>query len=48
MTERNVEIGDKFMVSWRNGQKYVGEIIEIRPVRRIRDTSVGTQLATSG
>ena len=29
-----LEIGSKYMVTWRNGQKHPAEIIEKRPARK--------------
>lgn len=33
-----IEIGDKYLIAWRNGQSQVGEIIEKRLSRRYRDS----------
>lgn len=33
----SVNIGDMYHVSWRNGSKHIGEVIEKRPLKSIRD-----------
>lgn len=42
-SKRTVEVGERYMIQWRNGQFVPGDIIETRPVKK-RDT---TQQATS-
>eukprot|EP01036_Dinobryon_divergens_P022507 gene22507-30768_t len=36
-----IDVGEKYLISWRNGSKHLGEIIEIRPLKRIRESSDG-------
>lgn len=36
---RGIEVGEKYHISWRSGAKHVGEIIEIRPLKRLRDNN---------
>lgn len=31
---RNIEIGERYLVTWRNGQKILGDIIEMRPIKK--------------
>lgn len=37
--ERRIELGERYMVAWRNGQKHPGDIIEIRPLKSGKDSS---------
>lgn len=34
-----IESGDRYMVQWRNGQWHIGDIVGIRPIKRIREDS---------
>jgi hypothetical protein len=34
-----IDVGEKYLISWRNGSKHLGEIIEIRPLKRLRESS---------
>ena len=34
-----IDVGEKYLISWRNGSKHLGEIIETRPLKRIRESS---------
>lgn len=48
--KRIVEIGERYMIGWRNGEKYPGDIIEIRLMKRFRiHTSIpsGLELSSS-
>ena len=35
METRNVEIGERYMVAWRNGQKQAGDVIERRAFKKV-------------
>jgi histone acetyltransferase MYST1 len=37
MQGKVIEVGDKFLVEWKNGQKHPGEVIEIRPNKAYRE-----------
>lgn len=39
-SEKHIEIGEKYMAVWRNGIKQPVEIIEIRPTKKVRETSM--------
>jgi histone acetyltransferase MYST1 len=34
MTSRDIEIGERYMVHWRNGQKIPADVIDIRPMKK--------------
>ena len=34
MDSRNVEIGERYMITWRNGQKQAGDVIERRALKK--------------
>eukprot|EP00607_Mallomonas_marina_P010391 CAMPEP_0182422342 /NCGR_PEP_ID=MMETSP1167-20130531/8001_1 /TAXON_ID=2988 /ORGANISM="Mallomonas Sp, Strain CCMP3275" /LENGTH=145 /DNA_ID=CAMNT_0024600321 /DNA_START=103 /DNA_END=537 /DNA_ORIENTATION=- len=37
-SSNSIEVGQRYMVSWRNGEKYAAEIIEHRPFKKVRDS----------
>jgi histone acetyltransferase MYST1 len=38
--DRSVEVGDRYMVTWRNGQRHPGDIIELRQLKRQKDAGI--------
>jgi histone acetyltransferase MYST1 len=36
--DREVEIGERYLVSWRSGQQHIGEVVEIRTAKRKHGT----------
>lgn len=47
MADHDIEVGDRYMVEWKNGQKYPGDIIEMRPCRNFRETHTTNELAAT-
>jgi histone acetyltransferase MYST1 len=45
---RLIEVGDKYLVEWKNGQKHAGEVIEIRQSRSARDRGSTEDLGPEG
>lgn len=42
MTGKVIEVGDKYLVEWKNGQKHPGEVIEIRQSKNYREVKGST------
>lgn len=43
-----IDIGDRYLVTWRNGQQQIGEVIEIRTVNRKKKESTSASMSTGG
>eukprot|EP01035_Chromulina_nebulosa_P022975 gene22975-29767_t len=39
-TERLIEVGERYMITWRDGQRIPGDIIELRPIKKYRTNNV--------
>lgn len=38
--EKAGSVGERYLVSWKNGQQHYGDIIEVRPIKPLRETGV--------
>ena len=38
-----IEIGQRYLVSWKNGEQFAAEVIEQRPVKKSRDTKISDE-----
>lgn len=36
MVNGSIDVGDRYLIQWKNGQKHPGEVIEIRPLRSLK------------
>lgn len=47
-TDQTIESGKRYMVQWRNGQWHIGDIVGVRPIKRIREKSSADSSSKTG
>lgn len=45
--DRSIDIGEKYYISWRNGQRHVGEVIETRSAKKRKEESSSSSSSTA-
>lgn len=44
---RDIEVGERYVIDWRNGQKIAGDVLEVRPIKNSRLNTSSTESAAS-
>jgi histone acetyltransferase MYST1 len=48
MELRKIDIGERYLVAWRNGQKHPGDVVERRPIKKARELSTAGEVQELG
>lgn len=38
--EKGLLVGERYLITWKNNQQHYGDIVEVRPIKQLRDTGV--------